>query len=306
MPKIIRRALYRKLQELPEMAAFQRDFELMSGMKLAFLDELGLGDDLNHASSPMCHALQASKEGRAMCARSRHALLAEVGKKPSCLTCDAGLTESVVPLNIGGIRAGYFVFGGIRALPVEPRALKKIAHLLRKNGIPIDEARIGEYFLGTRGVERPTLDACQRLVLLFARQIALKLTDHYSEPEASLPPTVLKACRFIRAHALIDDIDLTEVANNCGVSTGHLSRLFHHSTGLTFREYLARIRVENARKLLLRTRKNVTEIAYESGFQSLSQFHRVFLKTFGMTPGKWRSDQHHSLPARRKDSHQPR
>ena len=289
MPKTIRRALYRKLQELPEMSEFQRDFELVSGMKLAFLDELGLGDDLNHASSPMCHALQASREGRAMCARSRHALLAEVGKKPRCLTCDAGLNESVVPLNVGGIRAGYFVFGGIRALPTDPGAPGLITRKLCKNGIPIAETRLKEDFLATRGVARPTLDACQRLVLLFARQLAQKLTDHHGEPDASMPPMVLKACRFIRAHALIDYINLTEVAKNCGVSTGHLSRLFHHSTGLTFREYLARVRVDNARNLLLRTRRNVTEIAYDSGFQSLSQFHRVFLKAFGMTPGKLRS-----------------
>ena len=93
--------------ELPEMGEFQRDFALMSGMKLAFLDELGLGDDLNPAASPLCQALQATAEGRAMCARSRHALLAGVGEKPCCMTCDAGLSESVVPLNIGGVRAGY-------------------------------------------------------------------------------------------------------------------------------------------------------------------------------------------------------
>ena len=124
--------------------------------------------------------------------------------------------------------------------------------------------------------------------MLFARQIALKLTDQLGEPDASMPPMVLKACRFIRARALVDDIDLGGGGQHCGVSAGHLSRLFHHSTGLTFREYLAQVRVEHARELLLRTGRNVTEIAYDSGFQSLSQFHRVFLKAFGVPPGKMR------------------
>lgn len=289
MPKTIRRALYRKLRELPEMSEFQKDFELMSGMRLAFVDELGLGDDLNHEASPMCQAMQTTQLGRAMCARTRHALLSEAGERPACMACDAGLIESAVPLNIGGIGAGYFVFGGIRATPADTPALRKAAHLLRKNGIPFDEGRLENSFSGTRELPLPTLEACRRLVQLFARQVALKLTDHLSEPDASMPPMVLKACRFIRAKALLDDIDLGAVARHCGVSAGHLSRLFHHSTGLTFREYLAQVRVENAKELLLRTGRNVTEIAYESGFQSLSQFHRVFLKAYGASPGKVRA-----------------
>jgi hypothetical protein len=46
MPRIIRRALYQKLRELPELLEFQRDFELLSGMQLASVNELDLGEDL--------------------------------------------------------------------------------------------------------------------------------------------------------------------------------------------------------------------------------------------------------------------
>jgi AraC-like DNA-binding protein len=289
MPIIIRRALYQKFRKLPEMSQFQQDFEHLVGMKLAFVDELGLGDDLRHEESPMCHAIQTSEQGRSMCARSRHALLSEVEDKPGCMVCDAGLMEWVVPLNIGGMRAGYFIFGGIRRASSGTPALRKAAHLLRKNGIPFDDVRLKQEYLGTREIPLPVLEACQRLVELFARQIALKLTDHLGEQDASIPPMVHKAWRFIRGKALLEDIDLVAVARHCGVSAGHLSRLFHHSTGLTFREYLAQVRVENARELLLRTRRNVSEVAYDSGFQSLSQFHRVFLKVYGVPPGKVRT-----------------
>lgn len=291
MPRIIRRALYQKLRDLPEMKEFQRDFELMSGMKLAFVDELGLGDDLDYQASPVCAAMQKSEAGRAMCARTRHSLLAGAGERPACVTCDAGLNEAVVPLNIGGIRAGYFVFGGSRAAPPEAPALHKARHLLRKNGIPVEERSLEEWIGHTRVVPTETLGAYQRIIFLIARQIALKVTDQFSEPEATMPPAVLKACGFIRAQALVADIDLGLVARHCGVSQGHLSRMFHHSTGLTFREYLAQVRVEHARALLRQSGKSVTEIAYDSGFQSLSQFHRVFLKTFGVPPGRMRAER---------------
>lgn len=103
-----------------------------------------------------------------------------------------------------------------------------------------------------------------------------------------MPPAVIKACGFIRSRALVEDISLSLVARYCGVSEGHLSRLFHHATGLTFREYVAQVRVEHAKALLLHSGKGVTEIAYEAGFQSLSQFHRVFRKAFGSSPGTMR------------------
>jgi AraC-like DNA-binding protein len=41
--------------------------------------------------------------------------------------------------------------------------------------------------------------------------------------------------------------------------------------------------------LILQTSRGITEIAYESGFQSISQFHRVFRKTYGMPPGRLRA-----------------
>ncbi len=291
MPRTIRRALYRKLRELPEMAEFQRDFELVSGMKLAFLDELGLGDDLDHAEKPLCRELQGSEAGRSMCARMRHSLLAGAEEKPCSMTCDAGLREMVVPLHTGGIRAGYLVFGGVRSTPVDPPSLNKVAHLLRRNGIHFEESRLEQYFRSTQEIPHQTLEAYLRLVQVFARQLGLKLTDHLGEPDSSIPPVVQKACRFIRVNAMLENINLGTLARHCGVSTGHLSRIFHHSTGLTFREYLAQIRIENARELLLRSQKNVTEVAYDSGFQSLSQFYRVFQKAFGVSPGKLRASK---------------
>ncbi|MGL5019400.1 MAG: PocR ligand-binding domain-containing protein, partial [Luteolibacter sp.] len=125
MPRIIRRALYQKLRELPELVEFQRDFELLSGMTLAFVNELGLGEELRRAPLPVCAAMDATEAGRAMCARSRHALLANAGDCSSCTVCDAGLSEVVIPINISGIRAGYFMFCGTVQQPPNPHTVHK-------------------------------------------------------------------------------------------------------------------------------------------------------------------------------------
>ena len=289
MPRIIRRALYQKLRELPELLEFQRDFELLSGMKLAFVNELGLGDDLRRDQLPLCDAMNASEAGRAMCARSRHALLANAGDHSSCTLCDAGLNETAVSVNISGIRAGYFMFGGTAPLHPNQQTIHKARHLLKKNGIEIDDRDLTTLLSKNPVVPAETLGAYKRIVHLAAKQIALKVTDQLVDPEVAMPPSVIKACGYIRARALVDDINLVEVARHCCVSEGHLSRMFHHATGLTFREYLTQVRVERAKSLLINSGKNVTEIAYESGFQSLSQFHRVFRKVYGVSPGEMRS-----------------
>lgn len=291
MPRIIRQALYQKLKELPELLEFQRDFELLSGMQLVFVNELGLGDEPKREQWPLCSAMNESEAGRAMCARTRHALLASAGDHSCRMLCDAGLSEAAIPLNISGIKAGYFMFGGTAPQPANQQTMQKARHLLQKNGIHMDDQDFETWLSQTPVMPAASFEAYKRIAYLAAKQIALKVTDQLVDPDVALPASVIKACGYIRVRALVDDINLAEVARYCGVSEGHLSRIFHHATGLTFREYLTQVRVERAKSLLMHSGKSVTEIAYESGFQSLSQFHRVFRKIYGVSPGQMRSQQ---------------
>ena len=291
MPRIIRRALYQKLRDLRELREFQRDFELLSGMKLAFVDELGMGEECVNGSSPLCDLLESCEAGRTLCSRMRQALYVKALEEPSMATCDAGLAEAVVPLRIGGIHAGFFVFGGATFRKPDRPARQKARYLLSRAGVEVDDSVLDQLLETSPVVSQEAFAAYQRIVILAAKQIGLRVTDQLAEPDAQMPPAVHKACGFIRARAVVDDISLALVARHCAVSVGHLSRMFHHATGLTFREYVAQVRIEHARSLLLNTAKGITEIAYESGFQSVSQFHRVFRKAFAISPGQMRRDR---------------
>jgi AraC-like DNA-binding protein len=57
---------------------------------------------------------------------------------------------------------------------------------------------------------------------------------------------------------------------------------------------LARVRVEKVKNLLLNPHKRVSEAAYEAGFQSLSQFNRVFRRIAGLSPTVYRERLHGS------------
>ena len=64
--------------------------------------------------------------------------------------------------------------------------------------------------------------------------------------------------------------------------------MFKKATGLTFTDYLGRVRVEKAKNLLLNPHLRVSEIAYTVGFQSLTHFNRVFRKLTGESPTDFR------------------
>lgn len=98
---------------------------------------------------------------------------------------------------------------------------------------------------------------------------------------------VLTALRFIRDHAH-QDIDVQAVAKSVTLGRRSLERYFRAAMGMTPKEEIQRIRVDNACKLLTTTCLSLNEIGRLSGFQSPSQFFVAFRKIMDMTPGSYR------------------
>ena len=74
------------------------------------------------------------------------------------------------------------------------------------------------------------------------------------------------------------------------MSRTYFSSLFSQTHGITFSEYIERLRISNACMLLITTGRAVVDIALESGFSSLSTFNSAFKKHCGKTPSQYRSD----------------
>jgi AraC-like DNA-binding protein len=102
------------------------------------------------------------------------------------------------------------------------------------------------------------------------------------------PVEIWKARNFIHAHS-DEELSLTRVAKAANISPNYLSEKFRQVTGVNFVKYVARTRYENARVLLHDVDLRISEIAFATGFQSLSQFNRVFKKFSGKSPTEYRS-----------------
>jgi AraC-like DNA-binding protein len=102
------------------------------------------------------------------------------------------------------------------------------------------------------------------------------------------PVAIWKARNYIEKHSG-EELSLTKVANVVKMNANHLSENFKQVTGINFVEYVARTRFANACDLLRDSNLRISEIAFAVGFQSLSQFNRVFKRFSDKSPTQYRA-----------------
>lgn len=84
---------------------------------------------------------------------------------------------------------------------------------------------------------------------------------------------------------------LSELANLVQVSPEHLVREFKKAFHVTIGDYIRAVRINKACTMLKNTKKEIAEIAFDTGFTDQSHFNRVFRKTMGITPLSYRKSQ---------------
>lgn len=102
------------------------------------------------------------------------------------------------------------------------------------------------------------------------------------------PVRIWKARTFIHEH-IGEELSLIKVAELTRTSPHYFSEKFKQATGTNFVKYVAQTRFEKAASLLRESGLRISEIAFACGFQSLSQFNRVFKKLSGKCPTEYRA-----------------
>ena len=83
-------------------------------------------------------------------------------------------------------------------------------------------------------------------------------------------------------------INVTDIANELEIHPDYANAIFKKSFNVTLKDYLIDQRISHAQRLLLTSSMKVIDIAFDSGFNSLSRFNVSFLKKCGCTPSKYR------------------
>jgi AraC-like DNA-binding protein len=130
--------------------------------------------------------------------------------------------------------------------------------------------------------------------------IAHELHETTLRPRAE-PVEIWKTRKFIEEHSG-EELSLSSVAKTVNIHPNYLSERFKQITGIKFVEYVARTRFERACALLNNGDLRISEIAFAAGFQSLSQFNRVFKKFSGKSPTQYREAESVG-PSMRRTTH---
>src|ERR1041385_1982321 len=105
------------------------------------------------------------------------------------------------------------------------------------------------------------------------------------------PVEIWKTRKFIEEHSG-EELSLRKVAQAVNIHPNYLSERFKQVTGMNFVEYVAHVRFQKACELLEYGDLQISDIAFAAGFQSLSQFNRVFKRLAGKSPTQFRAVKH--------------
>lgn len=102
--------------------------------------------------------------------------------------------------------------------------------------------------------------------------------------------TIRSVIKYLESHYQ-EQITITDLADCAKLSPYHFSRVFKKHMNCSPYQYLTSYRINNAKKLLHNTNLSVQEIAFSSGFNSVSHFITKFKKHTNLSPKKFRDIQ---------------
>ena len=166
------------------------------------------------------------------------------------------------------------------AIPIDDETCTEIVYLIRRIAKECDSKN----YMNEKYVSH--LMSCLIILLLRLKK------DNSSDKKDYIyyPIPIQKAIHYIISN-FKEPLTLEGVADFLGMSPGHLSREFHKSVGIGFKDFIIDLRLKRAMQLLICTDESITNIAYYCGFNSTSYFLRIFKKKYDVSPLKYRNSE---------------
>jgi AraC-like DNA-binding protein len=284
------RELVNQLRESQIYRDYEKAFRETTGLPINLrpIEAFNLPHHGDPKEAPFCALMAKTNQTCSACLQLQKKVEEQARLEPKTLKCFAGLCDSAVPVRVGENLVAFLQTGQIMLHKPNSRDFKKLTRELINWGVETDLKRMEEAYFQTRVLDRKQHEAVLRLLTIFAQHLSSISNQLMLSAKQAESPMITRAKVYIAEHQH-EEISLRQVAGSVNTSAFYFCKMFKQATGLTFTDYLARVRVEKVKNLLLNPHKRISEAAYETGFQSLSQFNRVFRKIVGESPTVWRA-----------------
>ena len=282
-----------QLVSLPLLQHYEKAFRKATGVSLKLLppDEKMRRANLRQSENPFCAIVASTPAGCEACLETQRRIEKSTASEliAQQVYCYAGLTDIAIPVIIAGRHVATLLSGQIfRREPTRrdfEMMMKKIGGFQDKEWKKL--AR--KSYFETPVVPPETLDAVIQLLTVFAQHLADDISRHLMTVRQDLEPVAVSSAKeFIHSNSG-ESLTLEQVLQHVHVSRFHFCKIFKKTTGVTFTKYMAHVRVEKAKAMLLDPGLRVSEVAFSAGFGSIPQFNCVFKRIVGMAPTEYRS-----------------
>lgn len=284
------RNLAKKLSETQMFQDYEKAFSEASGMPLAIrpIQSFQMAMQGKVKQNKFCAIMAKTSKSCVACLEIQSELEEKAQLEPKSLSCFAGLCDTMVPIRVGEQVIAFLQTGQVLLDNPTDKHFDRMTQKLVKWGMDADLKRIEEAYFQSKVLTKEQYEGFVRMLSTFAQHLSL-IGNAIAVSETKVEPrTVSKARRYVEEH-FDEPITLTKAAKVVNTSVRYFCKVFKNYTGITFVDYLTRLRVEKSKDLLLNPNRRISEAAFEVGFESLTQFNRSFKKHTGMTPTEFRS-----------------
>jgi AraC-like DNA-binding protein len=287
------------LVRLPVIQYYETAFRKVTGMSLKVVPPAESGQRLSFGESenPFCALVTRTPVGCDSCLEAERRAERNAGKNliPQQVSCFAGLTDVAVPVVVDGRHVATLMSGQVFRRPPTERDFQMIIKMLKSEQNADWEKKTRKAYFETPVITPDRFQAMVHLLSVFAQYLADYASRHAISASADEPKPVASAKKFVLAH-VEETITLALVAQHVHVSRFHFCKIFKKATGMTLTEYVARVRVEKAKTLLVDPTVRISEVVFAAGFGSIPRFNSVFKQCVGMPPTEYRATLQSSVP----------
>ena len=289
-----------RLAASKEFADFSAILTKLTGVQMSLHSPEGKIMQLRYGrmNNVVCNALRSSTKGLALCSAcdmTHHKMSVERGA-PLLYRCHAGFLDMTIPLFVEGRHVASISSGQLLTEPPDAKSLARLAK--RFPWLDLNSGKVRKAWASVPSMPLAKAKLVMKLLETFSVQLCEKLRKIEALESMLERDELRKAKEFLAGNFSNPDIALPEVAKYAGFSAAHFSHFFKKSQGEPFAHYVRRIRIENACRLLEGTEKSVSEICFACGFNSLSDFIRVFHLLMKTSPKRFRDSRLHGNDGR--------